>query len=104
MQDPKLAPQMAKKKKSGQAKVVDEGLEGFVDLTNPTVSESTEERESEMSGLVTGFAMSRRKRAANAQEETTLGLKVLGGKRSKPSRFDEEVQADPMVITMDSSE
>ena len=80
-----------KKKKFGQAKVTDVGLEGFVDLTNSTVSESTEERESEMSGLIAGFSMQRCKRATNAQEETTLSLEVLGDKRSKPSRFDEEV-------------
>ena len=57
-----------------------------------------------MFGLVARFSMRRRKRAANVQEETTLGLEVPGSKRSKPSRFDEEVQAGPTVITMDSSE
>ena len=57
-----------------------------------------------MSGLVTRFEMRMPKRAANAQEGTTPGLKVLGGKRSKLSRFNVEVQADPMVITVDSLE
>ena len=71
---------------------------------NPAVSQSIEEKEVEMSGLVAGFAMRMRKRAANTQEGTTLGLEVPGGKRFKPSRFDEEVQADPTVITVDSPE
>ena len=57
-----------------------------------------------MSGLVTRLAMRMPKRAANAQEGTTPRLEVLGGKHSKPSRFNEEVQADPMVITIDSLE
>ena len=48
-------------------------------------------RETEMSGLVVGFAMQMRKRAANAQ-----------GENEKCSRLDEEVQADPVVITLDS--
>ena len=47
VQDPKPAPkptpQAAKKKKKkfGQAKATDEGPEGFVDWTNPKISEST---------------------------------------------------------------
>ena len=106
VQDPKPSPQvmMKKKKKSGQAKAASEGLEGFMEWTNPAVSQSAEEKEVEMSGLVAGFTMRMCKRAANAQEGTTLGLEVLGGKRSRPSRFDEEVQADPAVIIVDSSE
>ena len=60
MQDTRLTPEVAKKKKnkkSGQVKAAGEGLEGFVDWTNPVVSESIEEREVEMSSLVVGFAM-----------------------------------------------
>ena len=77
MQDPKLTPQAAKKKKKkfGQTKVADEGLEGFVDWTNPAVSESAEERKVEMSGLIVGFVRRMHKRAANGQEETHLALK-----------------------------
>ena len=45
-----------------------------------------------------------RKRSANAQEGTTLGLEVSGDKHSRPSRFDEEVQADLVVIDVDLSE
>ena len=56
-----------------------------------------------MSSLITGFVMRMRKRATNAQEETTPSLEVLGGKCFKPSRFDEEVKADPTVITVDLS-
>ena len=82
-------------------KVVNEGLEGFVDWTNPAVSESAKEREVEMSSLVPGFAMRMRKRANNAQKETTPGLEVSGDKHSRSSRFNEEVQADPVVITVD---
>ena len=54
------------KKNSRQAKATDEGLEGFVDWTNPAVSQSIEEREVEMFGLVAVFAIQMRKRAANA--------------------------------------
>ena len=101
LQDPKHVPQAAKKKKFRQVKAAGEGLEGFVDWTNPVVSESTEEREAEMSGLVAGFAMRMRKCAANAQEETTPDLEVLGGKRFRLFGFNKEVQADPDVITVD---
>ena len=106
MQNPKLAPQAMtkKKKKSGQAKAAGEGLEGFVDWTNPAVSQSAKERETKMSSLVIGFTMWMHKRAANAQKGTTLGLEVLGDKCFRPSRFDEEVQADPIVIVADSLE
>ena len=57
-----------------------------------------------MSSLVVEFSIRIRKRAANAQEGTTLGLEVWGDKRSRLSRFDEEVQDDPAVIFVDSSE
>ena len=68
VQNPNLAPQVVtkKKKKSRQVKAVDEGLEGFVDWTNMKISQSTEEREVEMTGLVVGFSIQIRKRAANA--------------------------------------
>ena len=106
VQDPKPTPQAVtkKKKKSRQAKASGEGLEGFVDWTNLEVSQSAEEREAEMSSLIVGFAIRIRKRAANAREGTTPGLEVQGHKRSRPSRSDEEVQADPAVIAMDSLE
>ena len=45
-----------KKKKTGQAKAANAGLEGFVDWMNPGVSESTEEEKAEMSVLVLDFA------------------------------------------------
>ena len=45
------------KKKAGQIKVAVVGLEGIVDWKNPVVSESAEERETEMSGLIARFAM-----------------------------------------------
>ena len=93
-----------KKKKSRHAKAASEGLEGFVDRTNLAVSQSTEEKEVEMSNLVAGFAMRMHKRPTKAQEGTTPCLEVPGGKRSRPSRFDEEVQVDMAMITVDSLE
>ena len=62
------------------------------------VSESTEERETEMSGLITRFAMRMRKRVANAQGETFFGLEVQDEKCFKRSGLDKEIQADPIVI------
>ena len=53
------------KKKSGEVKVASDGLEG-VDWTNPVVSQSIEEKEAKMSGLITRFAMRMPKRVANA--------------------------------------
>ena len=44
-----------------------------------------------MSGLVIGFSILMCKRAAEAEEGTTLGLEVPGDKRSRPSRSDKEV-------------
>ena len=88
-------------KKSGQVKAFGKGLEGFVDWMNPKVSQSTEEREAKMFGLIARFAIRMRKQAVDAQEGTTPDLKVLSSKRSRPSRFDEEVQANPAVITVD---
>ena len=68
VQKPNLAPQAVtkKKKKSRQVKAVDEGLEGFMDWKNMKISQSNEEREVEMTGLVVGFAIQIRKRTANA--------------------------------------
>ena len=106
LQDPKPAPQavIKKKKKFRQEKAVDEELEGFVNWTNPVVSQLVKEREAEMSGLVSGFAIRMHKRATNSQEGTTPGLEVPSDKRSMPSRSDEEVQADLVVIVVDSLE
>ena len=78
VQDSKPTPQEVnkKKRKSEQVKTTSKGLEGFVDWTNPTVGELSEEKEAEMSGLVAGFAMRMSKRAANAQEEAIPSLEV----------------------------
>ena len=85
-------------------KATGEELEGFVDWTNLSVSQSTKEREVEMSGLIAGFVMQMRKRAVNAQGGTTSSLEVPGNKRSRSSRSNEEVQDDPTVIVVDSQE
>ena len=67
MQDPNSAPQAVKKKKKfGQAKAANEGLERFVDWVNPAVSQLAKESEVEMFGLVVGFVMRMCKRGANA--------------------------------------
>ena len=104
VQDLKQAQAMTKKKKSGQAKDAGEGLEGFVDWTNLEASQSIEEREAKMFGLIIGFAIRIHKLAAKAQEGTTPDLEVLGDKHSRSSRYDEEVQPNPTVIVVDSSE
>ena len=44
-----------------------------------------------MSSLTIGFATRMCKRATSAQEETTPGYEVLGGKRPKRSDLDEDV-------------
>ena len=92
-QDPKPSPQAVKKKKKEKKKAEHIKAVKFVDWTNPTVSESTEERETEMFGLVVRFSMRMLKRAANTQGETSSGLEVPGEKRSKRFGLDEEVQA-----------
>ena len=94
---------MTKKKKSRHAKATDEGLEGFVDWTNSTVSQLAKEREVEMFGLVVGFAIWMCKRVANSQEGTIPGFEVPSDKCFRPSRSN-EVQADPAVIVVDSPE
>ena len=83
--DSQPAPQATKKKKkkTGQTKVVGMGLEGFVDWTYPTVSQSAEEREVEMSSLVAGFFARMGKCVASAQGETTLSFEGSGDKRFK---------------------
>ena len=55
-----------KKKKTRQAKATGAGLERFVDWTNLGVSESAEEEEAMMSGLVYGFTERMRKREGSA--------------------------------------
>ena len=57
-------------------KAASEGFKGFVDWMDSAVSESVEEREVEMSGLIAGFATRMCKRASNAQEETTPGIEA----------------------------
>ena len=74
-----------KKKKTGQAKVVDMRLEGFVDWTNLRVSKSAE-----MYGLISSFAARMCKQAASAQGETAPGSEVPSGNRPKLSGQDEE--------------
>ena len=79
-----------KKKKTRRAKVTDSGLEGFVDWTNPRVSELAEEEEAKMSSLVYDFSMTMHKRAANAQGETAPISEVLGRNHPKLSGPSEE--------------
>ena len=62
-----------------------------MDWTDPTISESIEEREVEMFGLLTGFATRMCKRAINAQEETTPASKFLAANILSHLDFDEEV-------------
>ena len=93
-----------KKKKVIRVKASGKGLEGFVDWTDPTVSESAKEREVEMSSLAAGFAAWLCKRAANAQGEVTPGSKGPNGKSSRLSDPEKETQKSPAVIAVDSSE
>ena len=58
-------------------KATSAGLEGFVDCTNPRVSELAEEEEAEMPGLVSSFSARMHKRATSAQGVTALALKYL---------------------------
>ena len=76
-----------KKKKIGQAKATCEVLEGFVDWTNPGISKSAKEEETEMSGLVSGFTARMRKRTTSAHGETALGVEAFGEKASKVDRL-----------------
>ena len=82
VQDPKPAPQSAKKKGkikaahavkkkkgkiiTGHIKAADARLKGFVDWLDPTASDPVEEREDNMSSLVVGFSARMHKRAASA--------------------------------------
>ena len=125
VQDPKPAPQAAKKKKGkkreevGQVKPAYTGLEGFVDWVIPTLltgeteddrhapqiaSEPAEESEHDMSSLAIKFFTRMFKQAASAQGETTPGSEVPGSKHPKRSGLNEEVQNSPTVITSDSLE
>ena len=91
-------------KKVGQIKATGTGLEGFVDLVDPISSEPAEERDDDISSLVTGFTAPMRKRVASAQGETTPDFEVSSGKRQKWPGLDEEDQKSPLVITVDSPE
>ena len=59
------------------------GLEGFVNWTDPMVSESATEREAKMSNLTIGFVVLLRKRAANVQGEATPGSEGPNDKHFK---------------------
>ena len=61
-----------------------------MDWTNPRVSESTEEEEAKMSGLVSDFAVRMCKRAASAQGLIAPDTEVPSGKRPKLTGLDEE--------------
>ena len=92
----------AKKKKENrtrawQTKAVGPGLEDFVDWMSIIASEPAEEEE--MSSLVVGFSVRMRKRATGSKGETTPRS---GGKRSRQSFLDDEVQTDWAIISMDS--
>ena len=63
-----------------------------MDWMNLEVSQSSKEGEAGMSSLIVGFSTQMRKRAANAQEETTPDLEVLGAKHPISFRSEEEVQ------------
>ena len=73
-----------------------------MDWTNPGVSESAEEEEAKMFGLVSDFAARMRKRVASAQGVTAPDVEVLGRKGPKLTGLDEEAQKSPTVINMDS--
>ena len=75
-----------------------------MDCMNPTVSQSSEEREVEMFSLVVGFAMRMRKQVANAHKGTMPGPEVPVDKRFRLSRSDEEVQVDLVLIAVDLPE
>ena len=125
VQDPKPAPQAAKKKKGKKGtkvrhvKPINTGLEDFMGWANPTLPtretqgdrpipqisrELVEKSENDMSSLAVGFAARMRKRATSAQGETTPGFEVPGGKRPKWSSLNEEIQKSLIVITSDSLE
>ena len=96
-QDPKPALQAMKKKKKkkkkkakkgGHTKAAGVGLEGFMDWTDPTASELADEKEDDMSNLVTGFTTRMRERATSSQGETTPGFEVPDDKCPKLSSPD----------------
>ena len=71
-QDPQPTPQAAKKNKKmrenkgGRTKAIDVGLESFMDWTDQTSSQLTEEEEDNMSSLTAKFTAWMRKRAASS--------------------------------------
>ena len=75
-----------------------------MDWTNPRISESAEEEEAKMFGLVSSFSTKMRKRAARAQGETNLNTEASGGKRPQLIGLDEEAQKSLTVINVDSLE
>ena len=102
-QDSRPAPQAAKKKKKkGKIITVGAGLEDFVDWVDPNISDSTKEREADMSNLAAEFVAQMRKRAASSQRETTPGSEVSSEKLPKRSGLDEEAQKSPAVIVVNS--
>ena len=75
-----------------------------MDWVDPNASDTTKEREDDMSSLVSRFATRMSKRAASAQGETTPSSKVSSGKRPKLSGPDEEARMRPAIIAVDSLE
>ena len=73
-----------------------------MDWMNPEVSESIEEEEVKMLGLVSSFATRMRKRATSTQGDIALGAEASGGKRPKLTGPDEEALRIPPVINVDS--
>ena len=61
-----------------------------MDWMNSGVSESAEEEEIEMSGLVFGFFARMRKRVTSTQGETAPGAEASGGKSPKLTYLSEE--------------
>ena len=55
-------------------------------------------------GLIIGFSIRMHKRVADAQNGITPDLEVPANKSFRLSRSDEEVQATPVVIVVDSPE
>ena len=103
-QDSRPTPQEANKKKKGKIIGTGARLEGFLDWVDLNASNLAEEREDDMFSMTAEFVARKRKRATNAQGETTLGSEVYGEKRPKWLDPDEEAQKSMAVITVDSIE
>ena len=73
-----------------------------MDWVDPNISDSTKEREADMSSLAAEFAAQMRKRAASSQRETTPGSEVSSEKLPKRLGLDEEAQKSPAVIVVNS--